>query len=68
MIDKIVVINDAEALIIFTNQPPKRLTSPDVRFFVQWFLRNDTTLTYGEFKAAINNQGDTAIIDLKEVA
>lgn len=66
MIDRIVVINDTEALIVFTDQSPKRLSSPDVKTFVMWFLRNDTQLTYGEYHSAVNNQGDTAIIELKD--
>ncbi len=64
MIDRIAIINDHEALIIFNEGAPKRLTtSEDIHTFLGWFLTKTVTVTYGEYTSAVKNMDDTCIME-----
>jgi len=53
MIDKTVIINDNEALILFTERPPVRVThDSNVRAFLTWMGIPNAQITLEEFISA----------------
>lgn len=63
MVDKVVRLNDSEAIIIYTNRTPVRLTETgNIDKLMQWFLDDKIVIRYDEYTQATNMRGDTQII------
>lgn len=52
--DKIVILNDREALVLQANRPPVKLTcDTSVRNLLAWMISPSTVLTLEEYESAV---------------
>lgn len=69
MLDRVVRLNDKEALMIYTNRKPVKLSADNIDQFMGWVFDTKTQLTYTEHVSAVTGMTeDTAVINLKEAA
>lgn len=70
MIDRVVILNVDEVLVIYTNRTPVKLyAKDDIKNFVMWFLSPRVVIRLDEYRRAIalSNQ-ETSEINIEEVA
>jgi len=62
--DKIVILNDREALVLRSDRDPVRLTcDTDIRNLLTWMIAPETTLTLEEYESAVAGaREDTLVI------
>ena len=59
MLDRIVIINYKEALMIYTNRSPVRIVADEsVRLFLEWFLEDSIIIQYDEFKSIADTRNE----------
>jgi hypothetical protein len=59
MLDRIVLINYKEALMIYTNRSPVRIVADEsVRLFLEWFLEDSIIIQYDEFKSIADTRNE----------
>lgn len=69
MIDKVVILNDFEALILYTHREPVRLTASDnIRNLVGWFLNPKVTIPLSDYTTALTSFGEDTCIVSERVA
>lgn len=72
MVDRIVVLNETEGLVVFTDRPPIKVSSGDapILHFLRWFLAPSVhyPLSYLEYSAAIFEESENTVdISLQSV-